>query len=258
MLAHDIALALDPSLLMQLAGLTPDPWQRDLLRSNFSRQLLLCARQTGKSTTTAVLALHEALYRDHALVLLLSPSLRQSQELFRKLTATYAALPYPPPLTHQSSLRLEWECGSRIISLPGKEETIRGYSGVTLLIIDESSRVPDELYFAVRPMLATSAGRMICLSTPFGRQGFFYDEWTSGTNWDRLKITAHQCPRIPEQFLKEERQALGHHWFAQEYLCEFLETPHQVFGRDLIMSAFDAKVQPLFHNQRRPDNELHR
>jgi hypothetical protein len=51
---------------------------------------------------------------------------------------------FPTPLTHQSSLRLEWEFGSRIISLPGKEETIRGYSGVTLLIIDESSRVPDD------------------------------------------------------------------------------------------------------------------
>jgi hypothetical protein len=60
--------------------------------------------------------------------------------------------------------------GSRIISLPGDEETIRGYSGVRRLIVDEASRVLDPLYFAIRPMRApmraVSQGRMICLSTP--------------------------------------------------------------------------------------------
>ena len=67
MLAHDIALALDPCLLMQEAGLEPDPWQESFLRSNSDRQLLLCTRQAGKSTVTAILALHEALYTDNAL-----------------------------------------------------------------------------------------------------------------------------------------------------------------------------------------------
>jgi hypothetical protein len=70
MLGLDIAIALDPSLLMRLAGFEPDPWQQELLRSSFTRQLLLCSRQTGKSTTTAFLALHEAIYRDRALVLM--------------------------------------------------------------------------------------------------------------------------------------------------------------------------------------------
>ena len=103
MLARDLSLALDPALLMQELGLSPDPWQLNFLRSQAQRQILLCTRQAGKSTTTAVLALHEALYRAGALVLLLSPSLRQSQELFRKVLATYKCIETIPS-TMESTL----------------------------------------------------------------------------------------------------------------------------------------------------------
>src|SRR5262245_36538062 len=73
----------DPARLMALAGLTPDPWQTALLRSSRKRLLLLCCRQAGKSTTAAALALRAAFLQTGALVLLLSPTLRQSGELFR-------------------------------------------------------------------------------------------------------------------------------------------------------------------------------
>jgi hypothetical protein len=245
MLANDLSLALDPALLMNGLGLPPDPWQEQFLRSRSKRQILLCTRQAGKSTTTAVLALHEAINANGALVLLLSPSLRQSQELFRKVIATHKSL-QTIKATTESALRIEFENGSRIISLPGKEETVRGFSGVSLLIVDEASRVSDELYYSIRPMLAVSGGRLVCLSTPFGKRGFFFEEWQNGKNWERIKITANDCPRISEQFLEEERQALGSHWFRQEYLCEFLETQDQVFGYDLIASAFTSEVAPLF------------
>jgi Terminase large subunit, T4likevirus-type, N-terminal len=245
MLANDIAAALDPCLLMEQLGLAPDRWQEEFLRSPADRQLLLCTRQAGKSTAAAVLALHESLYGDDALVLLLSPSQRQSQELFRKLTYAYARLKQAPSPTVENSLRLELPNGSRIVSLPGKEETVRGFSGATLIVIDEAARVPDELYFAVRPMLAVSSGRLICLSTPFGKRGFFYEEWTKGPRWNRFSVTADQCPRISPEFLEEERRALGPHWFAQEYMCEFVDTTHRVFPDDLIMSAVDDRIAPL-------------
>src|SRR5215831_4587952 len=80
---------------------------------------------------------------------------------------------------------------SRIIALPGKEQTIRGYASVSLLIIDEAARVPDDLYRAVRPMLAVSSGRLICLSTPFGKRGFFHDCWArGGDDWHRIEVPA--------------------------------------------------------------------
>jgi hypothetical protein len=247
-IADDLSLALDPSLLMVEAGLTPDPWQQQVLRSQAKRQLLLTSRQSGKSTVSAVLALHQAVYQPKSLVLILSPSLRQSQELFRKVQDVYRSLPNRPGFDLENTLRLELSNGSRIVALPGREETVRGFSGVSLLIVDEATRVPDPLYYSIRPMLAVSNGRLICMSTPYGQRGFFFEEWEKGPNWERTKITAHDCLRISGEFLVEERQALGEHWFRQEYLCEFVETEDQLFGHDLIQSALSDEVRPLFED----------
>ena len=77
---------------------------------------------------------------------------------------------------------MELENGSRIITLPGSEKTIRGFSGVGLLLVDEASRVADELYFAVRPILAVSGGSLMVLTTPYDKRGVFYEEWTGGAD----------------------------------------------------------------------------
>ncbi len=217
MLATDLALTLDPAAMMRAAGLEPDPWQAELLRSEARAALLLCSRQSGKSTTAAATALHEALYRGPALVLLLSPSLRESQELFRSVAGMYGALGAKVPEQSLSALRLELTNGSRILSLPGTERTVRGYSGVKLLVMTRA-RVADELYLSVRPMLAVSGGRLIALSTPWGKRGWFHHEWTEGgEGWRRVKVTAAECPRISPEFLAQERAAIGDWWYLQEY-----------------------------------------
>jgi Terminase large subunit, T4likevirus-type, N-terminal len=245
-LANDLAMALDPARFMAVCGLPPDPWQAALLRSAAQRILLLCSRQSGKSTTTASLALHQAMYTPKSLVLLLSPSLRQSQELFRKVLSAYRMLDAAVPTEQESALRLEFTNGSRIISLPGTESTIRGYSGVRLLVIDEAARVPDDLYYAVRPMLAVSGGRLVALSTPFGKRGWFYQEYTEGQHWERIKITAYECPRISKEFLEEERRSMPAMFFAAEYLCEFTDTEDSVFTYEDVQAAVSREVQPLF------------
>jgi hypothetical protein len=242
----------DAVLMAERAGITPDGWQSDLLRSDAKQMILLCSRQSGKSTITSILALHQAIYTANSLILLLSPSLRQSQELFRKLQDFYNALEsdYLPQAVEESALRMELSNGSRIIALPGKEATIRGFSGVSLLIVDEASRVPDELYQAIRPMLAVSGGRIVLLSTPFGKRGFFYSEWTDGQDWQKVKITAEQCPRIKTEWLMRERKMIGDWWYQQEYFCEFIETNDQFFSYDDIQAALDPNIKPLFDLRR--------
>ncbi len=238
----------DAVLMAQRAGITPDQWQSDLLRSDAKQLILNCSRQTGKSTITSILALHQAIYKPDSLILLLSPSLRQSQELFRKLQTFYGELESAnlPTATEESALRMELSNGSRIIALPGKEATIRGFSGVALLIIDEASRVEDALYQSVRPMLAVSGGRIVLLSTPFGRRGFFYSTWTDGgDDWRKVKITADQCARISAEWLESERRAMPDFWFKQEFLCEFAETLDSVFNFSDIHSAVSNEVKPL-------------
>jgi Terminase large subunit, T4likevirus-type, N-terminal len=219
----------DPARLMTAAGMEPDGWQRTLLACNAARMLLLCCRQAGKSTAAAALALRVALLQPRSPVLLLSPSLRQSGELFRKVLDLFGALGRPMGVTAESALRLELANGSRVVSLPADEATIRGFSGVALLVIDEAARVPDELYRAVRPMLAVSNGQLVCLSTPYGQRGFFYAEWHSDGPWERIRITAEDCPRISKAFLAEEQRALGESWFAQEYLCSFTQMEGLVY-----------------------------
>lgn len=247
MLADDLATALDPALIMASAGTPADSWQADVLRRNAKRQLLMCSRQSGKSTVTAALALHTAIYKPPALILLLSPSLRQSSELFRKVAGLYSQHQGGAAADAETALRLELTNGSRIVSLPGTEATIRGYSGVDLLIIDEAARVEDALYFSVRPMLAVSGGRLVALTTPFGKRGWFFKAWTDGgATWQRTRITAADCPRISAEFLAEERASLGDWWFQQEYMCEFVETDSSLFSYDQVMKAVDPNVKPLF------------
>ena len=240
-------LRADPSRILSGAGYPPDSWQRTLLRSTSDRVLMLITRQGGKSLTAAAIAVREALLRPPALVLLLSPTLRQSGELFRdKVKRLYHGLGWPVPAAQETQLTMELANGSRIVSLPGEEETIRGYSGVRLLVVDEAARVPDALYYSIRPMLAVSRGRLVALSTPFGKRGWFFETWEGREPWERVKITADQCPRIGAGFLIREEQALGPRWYRQEYFCSFEETIDQVFSQADIQAALADEVRPLF------------
>lgn len=235
-MTNPVLAALDPAQILRAAGLAPDPWQQHLMQSDDRQVLLNCSRQSGKSTTVAALALHAALYQPGSLTLLLSPSLRQSVELFRKVLACYRALGRPLRAVTDSQTGMELVNQSRIVCLPGKEETIRSFSGVGLLIVDEAARVPDDLYRSVRPMLAVSRGRLVCLSTPFGRRGFFYREWhDADAPWRRVRITWKDCPRITADFIAGELRSLGESWVRQEYECSF-----EAF-EGLVYPDFDAR-----------------
>lgn len=246
-LPRDLATALDPSLLMVRAGVNPDPWQTRFLRNRASKTLLLCSRQAGKSTVTSCAALHEAFYYPPALILLLSPSLRQSQELFKKVLSVYRSIRGDEEAEAENTLRLELPNGSRIISLPGRDETIRGFSGVRLAVIDEAAWVQDSLYYSVRPMLAVSKGRLIALTSPWGKRGWFYKEWMEGReDWQKIKVTALECPRITPEFIEGERLSMPENRFLSEYMCEFVDTDDSVFSYENVMNAVSDSVKPLF------------
>jgi len=248
-LADDLRHALDPvAFAGELLRLELDPWQRQVIASTGKRDLLNCSRQAGKSTTAAVLGLHEALYRPGSLTILVSPSQRQSSELFRKVTELRELLPTQPELSEDNKLSMSVKGGGRVLSLPGSEATIRGFSGATLIVEDEASRVDDALYFSIRPMLAVKSGRLILMSTPFGKRGHFWSEWDTGTTWQRVEVPATAVPRISKEFLEEERRAMGDWWFSQEYMCEFRESTDSVFSHESIMRAVRSDVLPLWED----------
>jgi hypothetical protein len=238
---------LDPIGLAAEAGIELDDWQRACLLDENSQILMNCSRQSGKSTVGAIDAVSTAMSYSSALVLLLSPSLRQSTELFRKCLDVYKALDRKTPAAAESALRLELRNGSRIIALPGTEGTVRGYSGAKLIIFDEASRIEDPLYRSVRPMLAVSRGRLRAMSTPFGKRGWWYEEWEyGGGNWSRYQVPATKCPRISPEFLAAEAVSMPPWFYAQEYLTEFRDTDEQFFDSDSVYGALTDDVNPLF------------
>jgi len=243
----DLLRALDPVEFSRHIGIEPDPWQAEVLRYEGKRLLLNCSRQSGKSTTSATLGLHSAIYRPKSLILLVSPSLRQSQELFRKVKEAYKNMEDRPGLLEDNRLSMVLANGSRIVSLPSDQSTVRGFSGVTMILEDEASQVKDEFYYAILPMLIINNGTFIAMTTPYGKRGHFFNEWTEGGgDWKRVEIPANKCPRISAEELERQRRSLGSMFFRQEFNCEFVETIDTVFGYDMVQEAFDDDVKPLF------------
>ncbi|MEI7827693.1 MAG: phage terminase large subunit [Euryarchaeota archaeon] len=246
----EIRVPRDPIAFARSLNIEPDPWQRDLLLSTEKHIILNCSRQSGKSTIVAVLGLHHILIYPGSLVLILSKSLRQSGELLRKISTFYRQLGRPGGSEVESADKLELSNGSRIVALPGSETNIRGFSGPSLVLLDEAALVSEELYHAVRPMLAVSQGRLILLGTPHGKQGIFWHAWDQEEDWKKVKVTADQCPRIPKEYLQQERRAIGEWRFSQEFCCEFLQDYAAVFKEGWIcyydpddLPAMDTVIQ---------------
>ena len=248
--AADFLRAADPAALFRQGvrdarggPADPDPWQIDVMRSTAPRQLIMCNRQAGKSTTVGAKACSGMLY-DPGLYLIIAPTLRQSRELFKKITSVYRNLDNVPRIVRDNATELELGNESRLVALPGDDDAgIRGFSAPRAVIIDEASRVSDSVYSALRPMLATSGGQLIALTTPWGPRGWFYEAWEYQKGWERTTITAHDCPRITPEFLEEELEKLGEWRFRQEYLCEFTSNEESFFSSELCDAMIDNTLE---------------
>jgi hypothetical protein len=124
----------------------------------------------------------------------------------------------------QGILNCSRQCGKSITAAI-KAVHILGFSA-NLVIIDEAARVPDELYKALRPMLTVADGDLWLWSTPFGKAGFFPDNWAygarrgSGSRCRRRSVRAF--PRIGWNW-KEGRVADRGHIYARGNPADLLQ-----------------------------------
>ena len=228
-------------------GFAADAIQRDLLQASEKRLILNCTRQWGKSTVTAVKVVHRAYFEPGSLIVVISPSLRQSGEFVDKADEFLSKLGIKAKGDGHNAVSRVLPNGSRIVGLPGTEGTIRGYSAASLVVIDEASRVSDEQYKAVMPMLAVRDGGLWLMSTPRGKRGFFYRVWANdGEEWKKVIVPATECPRIRPEFLEWQKTEMGEDWFGQEYLCQFVDVEDTLFDRDVLTQAVRSDVRPLF------------
>lgn len=240
-----LAYSLDPVLFAEhVLGFKPFPGQEEILRSEAKRIVLNCSRQYGKTTLAAIKALWYALYNPESLILIVARAERQSQELLRK-TRGMGLLVEDVSYTNESKTHVELNNGSRVISLPQSSSGIRGFSDPDIVIVDEASRVEDETFVALKPMLM-GGGTMIQLSTPHGKRGFYHRCWTKDTTWEKHQVNVYDNPRATPEFIEAEKGSMSDYHFREEYCCEFLDLQGQIIGSDYIEKAFDSSVQPLF------------
>ena len=236
----------DPIEFARLLGFEPDAKQIEILASRAHRGMINGSRQCGKSTILALLAVHRALTEPKSLVLLVGPYNRQSAELLGKVKDFLEDLDLRTKGDGRNKHSIRLPNRSRIVAVPGVRDRVRGYSAVKLLIIDEAAFLQDSTYTVVRPMLAVSGGDLWLISTPFGRRGFFYKEWTSGNpKWQRFSIKATECPRIPADYLEEEREAMTESEFRQEFCCEFVDPSEALFRMEVLLRAINPNVDAL-------------
>jgi len=247
MYQEELRQALDPVVwAQQNFQFQPDELQTQVLRSRTRRGILNCCRQWGKSTVTALMALHRAWFQPQSLILAASPSARQSAEWMRKVERFARGLGVKVRGDGDNEISLALPNGSRLVGLPENEGKVRGFSSVSLLLVDEASRVGDDLYRALRPMVIISRGALWLMSTPAGARRFFHETWTrGGSEWLRVLAPASACPRIAPADLEEERVTQGDRWFRQEYECEFLEDDDALFAREWLDQSLTREVRPL-------------
>lgn len=231
-----IRAAVDPVAWYQfITNKTLDPWQVSALNQKSKRLCLNISRQAGKTEFMVAYLAHTCAYTPNALCLALSPSLRQSGELFRRVHDLLVTAGETFTEETKTSLTLKGT-KSRLVSLPGTEGTIRGFAGITIIALDEMARIPPGLFESVLPMLSVSDGAIICASTPFGPSGSFYEVWQDPT-WTRIKVTADECPRIKPEWLLAERSRMGL-FFEQEFYCQFLASDSSVFSLADVTAMF--------------------
>jgi len=262
-------------------GITPFEWQMQVLRSNHKRKHILGSRQSGKSTIVSSIPCHTAKYFPKSLSIILAPTEKQATEDILKVKDFIAADPSYPEIKRDSQDEIALANKSRIIIIPATEKSARGYSMPRVIILDESSRIPDMVYKSgVRPMLTNNPEcEVLEISTPNGKQGFFYES-ASSKRYERYEIRSPwqvdpgdsfnlfeymkeeeyrkmmnergvQAWFSPRHFNLDEQlenlEKMGMMQYQQEYCCEFVEQEDMVFSYDDLERTFgrDNRVSGL-------------
>lgn len=216
-----------------------DKWQEEVLKAK-GNLVIRSGRQTGKSTVIAKLVGDYAKEHKKAVVMVIAATERQAYLLFEKVF-DYIRTNYKYLLRkgkqYQTKTKLELKNGTRVFCLPCGLDArgIRGYT-VDLLIADEAAFIPRPVFDALTPSISTrvqDGARIILLSTPFGRENYFFDCFSNDT-FNKFHISSEECSRIDKDFLKAEKKRMSKMSYAQEYLGEFADSQMQWFKDKLI------------------------
>ena len=216
-----------------------DKWQKNVLNQK-GNICLRSGRQVGKSTVISIKAAEYAVYNKKKVVLVVAAVERQAYHLF-EMTLNYLSDNYKSQIkmgkNRPTKSKIQLTNGTVIYCLPTGVSGlgIRGYT-VDLLIADEAAFIPEEVWTAITPMLAVTHGNIILLSTPHGKEGFYYDCFQN-EDYSSFHVSSEECERVDKKFLKREKERMTKVQYAQEYLGEFVDELMQFFSTDLIRNS---------------------
>ena len=142
---------------------------------------------------------------------------------------------------------LELKNGSRVLALPGSDDSIRGLTVDGWIVADEAARLSDDLISALRPMRARRPqARFAMLSTAWSRTDPFWTAWANDDpSWMRLKATADIArlfdPQIPGAGAQRARRAS----ISTANISAFPAVPTPVCSAGTCMSARRTIHTPL-------------
>jgi len=226
------------------------PYQKEVLDTESDRIAFVSGRQVGKSVTASWYALHFVLTNPGTTVLITAPTQRQSGELFDKIKREINGSNIPGDLwgiERETRTIMEFTNDSRVICLPAGEDgsNIRGYTA-DLIVVDEAAFIPDEVFFqALLPMMATTDGTMLLLSTPFGSSGFLYDAFHNDLEeqYFTKRVATYRNPTVSDEYISNQQRQLSSIDFKQEILGQFVESASSFFTAEVIDQAMSLSTR---------------
>ena len=211
-----------------------DRWQKELILEEDKHIVIRAGRQVGKSTGVALKAFFYAREHEKKTLLVVAASQRQASLLFEKIVSMFIETDYDAVQEEPTKTKIILKNGSTIYCVPAGRSgySIRGYS-IDLLIADEAAFIGESVWLALTPMLAVTKGKIILLSTPFGKGGYYY-ECFGDSDFRQFHLSSVECPRIPNSFIEKEKKRMSKMEFAQEYLGNFIDEFRQYFPTSLI------------------------
>ncbi|WP_050602974.1 terminase large subunit domain-containing protein [Ruegeria sp. 6PALISEP08] len=228
-----------PSLWAAKAlGLELDDWQAEIMEAEANRICVVASRQSGKSTVTAARAAYTARTNPGFRIVVVSPTFRQSSALRTKVVG---CLQRAEVHHGQSREEIRLLNGSSIIALPGDDpDKVRGATA-DLVIIDECAFVKEDVAAAILPMLTSTGGDLIAVSTPNGPQGLFH-ELATDKDAHVINVPAERIARFDEDTLSDLRTRLGPARASQELDCAFVVANRSVFDANALAAMFGDGV----------------
>ena len=216
--------------------LTLDPYQKEYIETK-GNCLMLCGRQSGKTTAASIKFGRRAAENPNQVILMIAFTEKQAYNLFFK-TLMYLQACYPKMIKRgkdkPTQHRINLTNGSKIMCYAAGNagDSLRTYT-CTSIVVDEAAPMAREIFVAITPMLSVTGGSLDLLSTPRGKEGYFY-ECSLRDDFKKFVISAEDCPRHKKEFLEAEKSRMSALEYAQEYLAVFLDELKRLYSDDVV------------------------